>query len=395
LRGGAGIFVGPGQTEDQIQPIEAERISTTLTSAPLLAYPINADLIRANFLNNPNNRSYQPRAYSNDYTIPEKVYQYTASVQQELTGSMALTAAYIGAQGRNLFLRSISNPTVGVLQTSQTAAAANIRQFDILTCSNGQVLDGTQTPLTSALCGPGATPVSKQSPYAEIDYKTSGGYDSYNAMQLGISRRAGVGLAMNAQYTLGLSKGTSGGSNEARTVGNNAQDIADFDYDNGYNNFDVRHSFNLSLLYTTSGTNAFVRGWTIGGIMNARSGVPINVLITRPDIVYVDAQGGVWNAQAAGRTAVVNTPGGGASRSSRRPDLVPGANPFIENDGLLFLNPAAFATPAPGANGNLERNSIHGPNFFQTDLVISKRLISAAAGPTSTSAWKCSICSIA
>src|SRR5581483_6197054 len=223
VRGGAGIFVGPGQTEDQIQPIEAERISTTLTSGPLLAYPIDPTAIRANFLNNPTNRSYQPRAYSNDYTIPEKVYQYTASVQQELSGSVALTAAYLGAQGRNLFLRSISNLTVGVLQTNPAAAAANIRQFDILTCSNGQVLDGTQTPLTSALCGPGATPVSKQSPFAEIDYKTSGGYDSYNAMQLGISRRAATGLAANAQYTLGLSKGTSGGSNEARTVGNNAQ----------------------------------------------------------------------------------------------------------------------------------------------------------------------------
>src|SRR5471030_3261016 len=35
LRGGVGVFVGPGQTEDQIQPIEAERINTTLSSGPL------------------------------------------------------------------------------------------------------------------------------------------------------------------------------------------------------------------------------------------------------------------------------------------------------------------------------------------------------------------------
>ena len=32
LKAGVGVFVGPGQTEDQIQPVEAERISTTLTS---------------------------------------------------------------------------------------------------------------------------------------------------------------------------------------------------------------------------------------------------------------------------------------------------------------------------------------------------------------------------
>ena len=40
-RAAFGIFVGPGQTEDQIQPIEAERISTTVSSGPLLAYPVD------------------------------------------------------------------------------------------------------------------------------------------------------------------------------------------------------------------------------------------------------------------------------------------------------------------------------------------------------------------
>src|SRR5262249_45106034 len=131
---------------------------------------------------------------------------------------------------------------------------------------------------------------------------------SYNALQLGLSRRSSNGVALNAQYTLGRSFGTSGGSNEARTVGNNARALADFDYDNGYNNFDVRHTFNLSLLYTTKGSNAFVDGWSVGGIFNARSGVPINVLITRPDLAYIDGAGNVWNAPAADRVAVINTP---------------------------------------------------------------------------------------
>jgi len=56
---------------------------------------------------------------------------------------------------------------------------------------------------------------------------------------------------------------------------------------------------------------------------------------------------------AADRTAVINTPGGGASRSTRRPDLVPGVSPYIKDGGLIFLNPAAFSTPQPGTNGNL------------------------------------------
>ena len=56
----------------------------------------------------------------------------------------------------------------------------------------------------------------------------------------------------------------------------------------------------------------------------------------------------------------------------RRPDLVPGVDPFIKDGGLLFLNPAAFATPVPGTFGNLERNAIHGPSFRQIDIFFAK-----------------------
>ena len=49
-------------------------------------------------------------------------------------------------------------------------------------------------------------------------------------------------------------------------------------------------------------------------------------------------------------------------------------SPFIKDGGLLFLNPAAFATPQPGTFGNMERNSIHGPNFRQMDVVVAKRI---------------------
>ena len=93
LKGGIGVFVGPGQTEDQIQPIEAERINTTLTSGALLAFPIDPAAIRTNFTANPNNRSFQPRAYSDDYTLPERVYQYTASIQQELSSGTTASSA--------------------------------------------------------------------------------------------------------------------------------------------------------------------------------------------------------------------------------------------------------------------------------------------------------------
>ena len=43
IRGGVGIFVGPGQTEDQIQPIEAERYHhDRVSSGALNTYPIES-----------------------------------------------------------------------------------------------------------------------------------------------------------------------------------------------------------------------------------------------------------------------------------------------------------------------------------------------------------------
>jgi hypothetical protein len=374
IKGGVGVFVGPGQTEDQIQPIEAERINTTATSGAFLAFPVDQTAIRSNFINQPTNRSFQPRAYANEYTLPEKVYQYTASLQQELGGRAAASIAYVGSQGRNLFIRSIANRTVGLLQTSPTATAANIREFDIVTCADGRVLDGRTAPLTSSNICTGSAAASKQSPFAEVDYKNSGGHDSYNALQMALTRRSSSGVALNVQYTLASSRGTTGGSNEAATAGNNARAISDWEYDNGYNNFDVRHAVNASILYTTTGDSMLTGGWSFGGIAQARSGLPIEVLIGRNDIVYVDGAGNAFLNPAADRTAVINTPGGGLSRARRRPDLVSGVDPYVVNGGLIFLNPAAFATPKPGTFGNLERNSIHGPNFWQVDAVIAKRL---------------------
>ena len=290
-------------------------------------------------------------------------------MQQELGSGFAATAGYVGSQGRNLFLRSVANQITDVVPNQNPAnAALVIREFSIV-----------QRDATGAVTG-------VQNPYAEIDFKTSGGHDKYNAMMLSLNRRSLNGLAMNMQYTLATSKGTSGGSNEANTAANNARTLEQFEYEDGFNNFDVRHTFNLSVLWSLPygrgrkfGSNAggvaqaLLGDWDIGGILNARSGVPINVLVTRPDILYRDTGTGLYyTGPAAGRTAVINTPGGGASRNVRRPDMVPGVDPFINDGGLLFLNPAAFAAPLPGTFGNMERNSLHGPSFRQTDIFFAK-----------------------
>lgn len=353
IRAGFGLYNGPGQTEDQIQPIESDRVGFTIRGA-YGRTDLNALINR--FATDPN-RQFQPRAYAPEYSIPERVYQYSVSVQQELPYKVVVTAAYVGSQGRNFFLRSITNQIVEVRPNGTIR-----REFD-------QVQpDGTLLK-----------------PFAEIDYKTSGGRDSYNALQLSLGRRFSTGLTLNSQYTLSRSFGNSQGSNEALTAGNLARRLPDFDYDLGYNAFDIRHTFNLSALYSMpfgqgqrflSGLSgigqALLGDWEVGTIINARSGIPLDVRVVRPDVAYVDSSGMVWANAGPGRTAVINTPGGGATRNVRRPDLVPGVNPYLNND-RQYLNPAAFAIPKPGTFGNLQRGALRGPNFRQVDIILNKR----------------------
>jgi hypothetical protein len=366
VRAGFGINYGPGLVEDQIQPIESDRINSTLSNVNN-AFPLNIPATVANFNTNPNNRSFQPRAYDRaNYEVPERIYSYTVSVQQELPYKMALTLAYVGSQGRNLFLRSVTNQITQVLtNVNPTANAIIVRQFSIVTPG-----------------GPGQNP-TVQNPFAEIDYKTSGGHDSYNAAQVSLARRFNTGVTLNAQYTYSTSRGNTAGSNEALTSGNNARQFngpLGFDYDDGYNNFDVRHTFNVSAIYAlpfgkglSGASKTLLGGWELGTILNSRSGLPIPVQITRPDILYRDTITGIYyGGPGTNRVAVINKPGGGASRNISRPDLIAGVNPFLDSDRQV-LNPAAFTIPQPGTFGNLERNLLHGPSFIQQDVIVAKK----------------------
>jgi hypothetical protein len=343
FRIGSGFYYGPGQTEDLIQPIESDRVSSTLRN---VTYPINTASILAGYdIHNPN-LGYQPRAYAPGYRVPERIHSYTASLQQQLPGGSVLTVAYVGSQGRNLFLRSWTNLITGVATNPLTGAG--IPQFQF----------GNR--------------------FAQIDYKTSGGTDHYNSMQTTFQRRFNKGLTFGSQWTWGHSIGNTGGSNESQTAVN----PWDFGADRGNNAFDVRHSANATALYEFLWlrSNRYLGGWQLGGVWNGRTGLPIDLKISRPDIVYRDTRNGsVVNSPilvggAPVTTAIVNVPGGGAFRNVRRPDVVAGVSPFLTGaDKRVLLNPAAFSMPAPGTIGNLGRGALHGPGLSQFDLTLQKK----------------------
>ena len=219
----------------------------------------------------------------------------------------------------------------------------------------------------------------------QVDYKTSGcvdglvingnpirgcGYASYNALQISGTRRFQRGFTGGFQYQYSRNKGTTQGSNEAATT----QNTFDYETEYGTNPQDIPHTVNGSLVYLIPGDGLWKGGWRVGGIVNARSGVPINVSIARPDNVTI------------GGATVTNIPGGN-SRGTQRPDQVPGVNPYLK-DGVRWLNPAAFTTPQPGTFGDLPRNA-RGPGFWQADLMFSKdfRFLDSRG---CRFAWRCS-----
>ena len=79
-------------------------------------------------INDPN-LGFQPRAYGVGYGIPERILSYTASVQQALPGNALITVAYVGSQGRNLFLRSVTNKIIGVTANGTTGVGSAVREF--------------------------------------------------------------------------------------------------------------------------------------------------------------------------------------------------------------------------------------------------------------------------
>lgn len=378
IRAGVGTYYGPGQTEDQIQPEANDRVTKTFSNTGGVAtsgaiYPINpATDVYATYNVNSPTLGYQPRAYAPTYKVPERVTTYTASIQQELPGQMQFMIGYVGSSNRNLFLRSITNVITGVGTNPITGSGVVTRQF-------------------------GAR-------FAEIDYKTSGGTDQYHSLQTTLQRRFGNGLSLGAQYTWAHELGTSSGSNEATTSQEPLQYYgARPEYGRG--TFDIRNSLNVTTLYALpfgrgkrydlgKALDQVAGGWELGGVVNFRSGVPIDVLISRPDVAYVGqvgpyagqtfsspiidtarCNGFVYNGALYGNglctIAVSNVPYGGNTRNIRRPNIVPGVNPILRQ-GLQFLNPAAFSVPAAGTFGNARRNNLSGPNLAQVDLTLQK-----------------------
>ena len=187
-----------------------------------------------------------------------------------------------------------------------------------------------------------------------IQVTRNAGYSHYDALQVQFQRRISQGLQALASYT--LAKSSDVGSADA--AGLEATSVSDVVLPPlSPSDFDIRNSFAGAISYEVPtpawgrAGKALLGGWAVDGLVRVSSAPPINVTV-----------GGLVPQSEYNRIQA---------------DIVPGQPYWIADptqpDGKA-LNPAAFAPPPTGENGNLPRNGLRSPySIDQTDLALRRQ----------------------
>jgi hypothetical protein len=135
VRGGFGLFYGPGQFEDRIQPIEnyieGRRVGAADIANNGLAYPFSAATLGS---------VLQIRGYTHDRP-DEYNMQYGASMSRELPGAINFTIGYTGSKGKDMFLRGVSN-TLDLATSRRPAPSFGQIDYKTSGCLDGLVING-------------------------------------------------------------------------------------------------------------------------------------------------------------------------------------------------------------------------------------------------------------
>jgi Carboxypeptidase regulatory-like domain len=265
---------------------------------------------------------------------PPRQQSWNVSVQRQVGDNVAVSATYLGSYtDRNWNVRSL-NPGVYIPGSCTLQTPTGPQFFAV--CSTTNTTD-LRRELTMANYDTGKF-------LGAVDEHTALGTQKYNGLLLSVQRRSANGVAMSANYT--VSKCMGHPSQVLPNVNSGYVNPDDIDYDYGACDSDRRHLFNLTAsAETPQFENAAVRAvasnWRLSGIFRAYSGSPFSVTVTTDP-----ARTGIGNQRA---------------------DQVQG-DPYGDKSLNNYLSTAAFASPAVGTLGNLERNSLYGPGFHTIDL---------------------------
>jgi hypothetical protein len=119
--------------------------------------------------------------------------------------------------------------------------------------------------------------------------------------------------------------------------------------------------FNLSAVVMSRGVgdgfvNVLTRDWTLGTVLQARSGAPLSLATT-------------------GDSALTGL------AATETPLIVPGVDPYLasptwnsSSTALQYLNMSAFSQNTPGVWGNTPKGYLRGPGFLNVDMALSRNV---------------------
>lgn len=199
--------------------------------------------------------------------------------------------------------------------------------------------------------------------YGFVDQFATISASTYHALQATFRTRSWHGLSGFAGYTWSksLDDASDGIDFNFSTVAF-PQDSNNLRAEHGPSNFDTRHRFTAAFSYDLprfGGPKRLAEGWQLNTILTMQSGRPVPIVSANDTSAFPNEN---FNTR---------------SNFHQRPNIVPGINPVSSNwrsgpDSIGYLNGNAFSQPPDGTFGNLGRNAIFGPSFFNLDFAVTK-----------------------
>jgi len=194
--------------------------------------------------------------------------------------------------------------------------------------------------------------------YSAVDVFSDSANSTYHGLQTTVKLQQFHGFSGFSTYTWSKSlDGASDGINFNFANAALPQDSTNLKAEKGPSTFDTRHRWTTAINYSVPALekvpSVIGAGWQLNSIITVQSGRPINIITDSGGVNY---------------------------NYNQRPDLVAGFNPILSHwtPTTGYLNPEAFAYPAITATdpngyfGNLGRDQIYGPGFWNVDFSVTK-----------------------
>jgi len=284
------------------------------------------------------------RAYDPELR-PQFTHQWNAFVEYRLTDGMSAQVGYVGHRANHLVAPVEGNQALPGVGDPSTWAPKNTRR----------PLYPTQPLITTI-----ATTASRAR-------------SEYNSIQASVRQRAFGGAEFMASYTYAKgysnNRGYYGGGGVVASEGAYWANTYDSDAEWGPAFHDVRHNFVFSGTYELPWgrgrkwgsdwgglANAILGGWKVGGIFQARTGIPVTVIDGRAR--SLQGERGFERPNCIGDPVPSNqsvTPDASSPADSR------------------WLNIGAFEAAALGTFGNCGIGIARAPGYVNLDAALSKR----------------------